>query len=175
MNIINLFKDRKNSADRFERTIRPHIEALYKLAFRLCNSQNDAEELVQVFLIRIFPKIDQLELIEKKSPWLCRGLYNLYVDNYRKTVREATIFDCHETDENLAQHQNTPLDYVDNKDLSRRINTALQQLNDDQRVVVLLHDSEGYTLHELTEILGVPLGTLKSRLNRARQSLKKLL
>jgi len=141
----------------------------------LSNSQNDAEELVQIYLTRLFPKLDQIEAIEKLSPWLCRGIYNLYVDSYRKAVREAAIFDLDEDAEDIARHQDTPLNYADNKELSTRINSALQQLNDDQRVVVLLHDSEGYTLQELSELLDVPLGTLKSRLNRARQTLKKLL
>ena len=62
---------------------------------------------------------------------------------------------------------------VNNLELYSRIESALEQLNPDQRLVVLLHDSEGYTLDELSHILQVPLGTLKSRLNRAHARLKK--
>lgn len=175
LSIINLFKSKAKPADRFERLVRPHIDTMYRLAFRLCNSQDDAEELVQLFLTRLFPKIDQLEVIEKPAPWLSRGLYNLYVDGYRKAGREAAIFIADEFIEETAAHQRTPDKQVSNSELSSRIDIALQQLNQDQRIVVLLHDSEGYTLEELSKILQTPLGTLKSRLNRARSALKKSL
>jgi RNA polymerase sigma-70 factor (ECF subfamily) len=175
MNIVNLFKARGRPADRFEQIIRPHIETLYRFAYRLCNSRDDAEELVQLLLIRLFPKLQQLESIEKLSPWLCRGLHNLYIDSYRSVMRQSTLFDFESDGDNVVSDQVTPFEHVSGKELMTRIDAALNQLNDDQRILVLLHDSEGYTLNELTDILQVPLGTLKSRLNRARTNLKKLL
>ncbi len=175
MSIVDLFKGRVNPADRFEQIIRPHIETLYRFAYRLCNSQDDAEELVQILLTRLFLKLDQLESIEKLSPWLCRGLYNLYVDSYRSAARQSTLFDLESDGETVICDQVTPFEHVSGNELMTRIDAALIQLNDDQRILVLLHDSEGYTLNELTNILQAPLGTLKSRLNRARTNLKKLL
>jgi RNA polymerase sigma-70 factor (ECF subfamily) len=175
LSILNLFKGKTKPADRFERLLRPHIDTLYRLAFRLSNSQEDAEELVQHFLTRIFEKIDQLEAIEKPAPWLCRGLYNLYVDGYRKTAREITLFNQDEFSDDTAVHMETPFQQASNAETLNSIDTALQQLNHNQRAVVLLHDAEGYTLKELSEILQVPEGTLKSRLHRARTELKKLL
>jgi RNA polymerase sigma factor (sigma-70 family) len=175
MSIVDLFKGRVNPADRFEQIIRPHIETLYRFAYRLCNSQDDAEELVQILLTRLFLKLDQLESIEKLSPWLCRGLYNLYVDSYRSAARQSTLFDLESDGETVICDQVTPFEHVSGNELMTRIDAALIQLNDDQRILVLLHDSEGYTLNELTDILQAPLGTLKSRLNRARTNLKKLL
>jgi len=175
MSIVNLFNRRVKPADRFERLLQPNIDVLYRFAFRLCNSRDDAEELVQLLLTRLFPRVDQLEAIEKLSPWLCRSLYNLYVDNHRKSVRELTIINSEEFVEETLAHDETPFEHASNNEISANINAALEQLNNDQRIVVLLHDSEGYTLAELTDILQVPLGTLKSRLNRARNSLKKSL
>lgn len=175
MSILKLFKGKAKPADRFERLLRPHIDTLYRFAFRLSNSQADAEELVQIFLSRIFEKLDLLETIEKPGPWLCRGLYNLYVDGYRKSTREITLFNQDEFNDETAAHEETPFQQASNGELLTSIDTALQQLNHDQRTVVLLHDAEGYTLEELTDILQVPLGTLKSRLHRARIELKKLL
>ena len=175
LSILKLFKGKAKPADRFERLLRPHIDTLYRLAFRLCNSQDDAEELVQFFLTRIFEKIDQLEDIEKPAPWLCRGLYNLYVDGYRKSAREITLFNQDEFDDDTAIQVETPFQQASNAQSLDSIDSALQQLNQDQRAVVLLHDAEGYTLEELSEILQVPVGTLKSRLHRARKILKDLL
>lgn len=175
MNIVNLFKARLGSADRFEQVIRPHIETLYRFAYRLCNSRDDAEELVQILLTRLFPKLDQLESIEKLSPWLCRALHNLYIDSYRSAVRQSTLFDFDSDGDSVISEQATPFEHLSGAELMASIDAALNQLNDDQRILVLLHDAEGYTLNELTDILQVPLGTLKSRLNRARSHLKKLL
>lgn len=175
MSILNLFKGKAKPADRFERLLRPHIDTLYRFAFRLSNSREDAEELVQHFLTRIFEKLDQLEAIEKPAPWLCRGLYNLYVDGYRRSAREITLFNQDEFNDETAGHEVTPFQQASTEESLNNIDSALQQLNPDQRNVVLLHDAEGYTLEELTEILQVPLGTLKSRLYRARTELKKIL
>lgn len=175
LSIINLFKNRKNPADRFERFIRPHIDTLYRLAFRLCQTQDDAEDLVQQFLTRLFEKIDQMETLEKPAPWLKRGIYNLYVDNYRRQNREAAVFSAEEYQDNIAVAPETPQSLANNRDISKKLEIALKALNEDQRIVVLLHDSEGYTLQEISEIQQVPLGTLKSRINRARKTLKTLL
>lgn len=175
MNLVNLFKARTRPADRFEQIIRPHIETLYRFAYRLCNSRDDAEELVQILLVRLFAKLEQLESIEKLSPWLCRGLYNLYIDSYRAAMRQSTLFDLDSDGEAVASDQVTPFEHVSANQVMTSIDDALNQLNDDQRILVLLHDSEGYTLVELSDILQVPLGTLKSRLNRARTNLRKLL
>lgn len=175
MSITSLFKNRNKPADRFERFIRPHVDMLYRLAYRLSQSQEDAEDIVQQFLIRMFPRIDQLEGLEKPAPWLSRGLYNLYVDIYRRATREAAIFSDEEFKENAATSRHSPEMHLHNNDLSAGIEQALQKLNENQRIVVLLHDSEGYTLEEISEIQQVPVGTLKSRLNRARNTLKSLL
>ncbi len=175
MSIINLFRNRTKPADRFERLLRPHIDSMYRFAFRLCGSRDDAEELVQSFLTRLYPKLEKIEKIEKLSPWLCRGLYNLYVDGYRRQQREKAIFDADEMIDEASDDTDTTLVRASNVELSSRIEAALDQLNPDQKLVVLLHDTEGYTLEELSGILQVPVGTLKSRLNRAHARLKKLL
>jgi RNA polymerase sigma-70 factor (ECF subfamily) len=183
VSIINLFRNRTKPADRFEHLLRPHIDTMYRFAFRLCGSRDDAEELVQSFLTRLYPKFEKIEKIEKLSPWLCRGLYNLYVDGYRRQQRENKIFDVDEMIDEASDDTDTTLIRASNIELSSRIESALENLNPDQRMVVMLHDSEGYTLEELSEILleelseilQVPLGTLKSRLNRAHARLKKTL
>jgi len=175
VSILSYFKGKAKPADRFERLLRPNIDTLYRFAFRLCRSQEDAEELVQLYLCRLFQKLDRLESIDRLSPWLCRGIYNLYVDEYRKSARESTLFNTEEFDVEMAVDEDTPYQQASNRDLSNTIDAALAQLNENQRIVVMLHDAEGYSLEELSEMLGVPVGTLKSRLSRARTELKKLL
>ena len=173
MSIINLFRNRTKSAERFECLLRPHVDSLYRLAFRLCGSRDDAEELVQSFLTRLYPKIDQLESIDKPGPWLRRSLHNLYIDEYRRQARENALF-CHEEPiDDSADDTDMTFAQASSVEMLGRVQEALEQINPDQRIVVLLHHAEGYTLEEVSEILQVPLGTLKSRLHRAHKELKK--
>ena len=79
MSIIRLFRSRRHGADRFERFAREHVDALYRLAFRLCESADGAEELVQELLVKLYPRIDELEALASPRPWLARSLYHLYV------------------------------------------------------------------------------------------------
>jgi len=175
MGIHRLFRSKTEPKDQFERLLRPHIEGLYRFAFRLCPSQNDAEELVQLLLTKLFPKIKQLQTIENLKPWLARSLYNLYIDIFRKAQREAALFCAAPMNAETATTDDTPYELADHAQKSQLISKALQRLNPDQRCVVLLHDSEGYTLKELELILDTPIGTLKSRLNRARTMLREWL
>ncbi len=155
--------------------MRPCVEGLYRFAYRLTQSQNDAEELVQQLLTKLYPKIDQLESIEKLQPWLSRALYNLFVDGFRKKQVEAAIFVTEDVCNETASSSMTPSMHTDNEQIKQQLLSAIERLNPDQRAVVMLHDAEGYTLSELENILQTPIGTLKSRLNRARTHLQKLL
>lgn len=175
MSVINIFRAKTNPKDRFEVLVRPHIEGLYRFAYRLSHSQNDAEELVQLLLTKLYPKISQLEEIEKIRPWLSRALYNLYVDTYRKKQVETSLFTVDSEGNDTAAPDMTPLEHISNDEIKKRLETAIQQLSYDHRVVLLLHDADGYTLKELEETLHTPIGTLKSRLSRARDNLKALL
>lgn len=175
MSIVSLFKNKSDASDRFERLIRPKIEALYRMSYRFCNSQDEAEELVQQLLIRIFPKIDQMEKIEHLNAWLASSLFNLYIDIYRKTTRDELIISSGDEYECMPNSEQSPFEHVSSHQVRQSIEAALLRLNDNQRIAILLHDAEGYTMEELAVIFQVPLGTIKSRLNRARSLLKKLI
>lgn len=172
MGIVNLFKSRHSPADRFERLVSPHIDNLYRFAFRLCQCSDDAEELVQLLLTRLFQRLDKLEAVESLKPWLMRSLYNLYVDTYRKQKRTLAVISSEEMPENIVSNEKTPYEDVVLTQDQQLILAAIQHLNDQQRVVIMLHDAEGYTLTELSDILRTPVGTLKSRLHRGRNLIK---
>ena len=174
MSIVKLFKSRQVPADRFERLVAPHVNTLYRFAFRLCQNVDDSEELVQLLLTRLFPKMDKLEQVESLSPWLIRSIYNLYVDTYRKQQRTLAVISPEEMPENIVSNEKTPYENIELTQDQETINIALQQLNELQRLVILLHDAEGYTLTELSDILQTPIGTLKSRLHRGRAQLREL-
>ena len=174
MSIVKLFKSRNQTGDRFEQLVSPYINTLYSFAFRLCQSADDAEELVQLLLTRLFPKLEELERVESLRPWLTRSLYNLYVDSYRKQQRTLAIISPEEMPENIISNDKTPYENIELSHNQQVITAAMQQLNEEQRLVMLLHDAEGYTLVELADILQTPIGTLKSRLHRGRNLVREI-
>jgi len=174
MSIVKLFKLRIKPADKFEQLVSPYIDALYRFAFRLCQSADDAEDLVQLLLTRLFLRLEMLEEIESLKPWLMRSLYNLYVDNYRKKQRTLSVISQDEIPKNARSESRTPYELAELSQEQTILVAAIQQLNDDQRLVLMLHDAEGYTLNEVSEIMQTPLGTLKSRLHRGRNRVREL-
>ena len=174
MSIVKLFKSHNRPEDRFTQLVSPEIEVLYRFAYRLCQNTDDAEELVQLLLTRLFHKLEELEQIESLRPWLMRSLYNLYVDSYRKQQRMLRVISPDEVPENAVSVESTPYEIAESTDSQQVILTAMRQLNDDQRMVLMLHDAEGYTLPELADILQTPIGTLKSRLHRGRSQVKEM-
>ena len=192
--IIKLFRPRAGKAreerspdpqQRFEHLLRPHIELLYRMAYRWTGTQADAEDLVQELLVRLTTRIDEMEALESLRPWLLRILYNRYVDDYRRQ-RRSPIDASHggwEPDQenedaaagDLIASAEDPHNPAEQEDLRRSLHNALAQLEPDQRDAVLLHDMEGYSAEETAGILEIPLGTVKSRLHRARARLRLLL
>jgi RNA polymerase sigma-70 factor (ECF subfamily) len=163
----------------FERLVRPHFDRLYRLAWRLTGAKPEAEDLFQELLIKAYGKLDDLVEIEEPGSWLCRVMYNLFIDEQRRfarrrmhTVEEGQLA-C-EGLENLPGGENPVLDN-ERIERIRRLDRALAQLSDEHRVVVLLHDTEGYKMTEIEELTGVPVGTVKSRLHRARARLREIL
>jgi len=157
----------------FETLLEPHIPHLYRLAFRFCAQREDAEDLVQELLTKLYPRTGELECLDRPRPWLSRVLYRLYVDRYRRAVRDPVEFFEH-TDLHPSGLPE-PDQAAERLGLQQRIADALNCLNEDQRAVVILHDIEGFSLPEVQLILDVPLGTLKSRLNRAHSRLRGVL
>jgi len=170
--IVQLF--RRNNQDRFTALLAPHIDYLYRLAYRFTGQRADAEDLVQELLTKLYPRRGELEQIELLRPWLARTLYHHFIDQVRRNQRSP----LHEALEMAALENNAipaaeqPDGAAETADLNHQLAKALDTLNPDQRALIALHDMEGYTLIELQTMLDTPLGTLKSRLHRARAALR---
>lgn len=171
-----------SAADRnlvFERIVRPHFDRLYRLAWRLTGSKAEAEDLFQELLMKAFGKLDDLLRIEEPGSWLSRVMYNLFVDEKRRFARRRmqTIEEGNLPGDGLAGLPGGSDPMRDNLRLEklRRLDAALAQLSDEHRQTVLLHDTEGYKLTEIQELTGTPVGTIKSRLHRARARLREIL
>ncbi len=152
----------------------PHVSSLYRLAYHYCGQQSDAEDLVQELLLKLINRVEEMEQVEKLRPWLVRALYHLFIDRLRRDQRRPVeLFQPDQLETMMATAESgqstEKLVLVDN------IEQALKQLNHEQRTLVVMHDVENYTLTELEHILDAPIGTLKSRLHRARAKLRQIL
>ena len=166
----------------FEKIVRPHVMKLYRVAYRLCGTVNDAEDLVQDVMVKLYPKRQNLAAIERPGPWLVKVLYRTFIDQRRRVARSPLHLvqtSNNEDDtpllESIPSEHNNPEELSVNRQMRDRLMQAIGSLNQDQRHLCILHDVEGYTLNELEEILDTPIGTLKSRLHRARANLRNLL
>ncbi len=173
------FRRRRTAASNFEDLLRPQVEYLYRLAWRFTGSVADAEDLVQDVLLKLYLRTRELVDIEQLRPWLVRVLYRQYVDFVRQRARLPIAELDAEGEDNpldaLPAMKDGPEEHAERSGLRKRILAALDRLNPEQRAVVTMHDVEGYSLEELATILETPLGTLKSRLHRARHRLRELL
>jgi RNA polymerase sigma-70 factor (ECF subfamily) len=162
-----------SAADTFEALLRPQLDRLYRLAYRFTGTREAAEDLVQELCVRLYPRLEELRALDNPAPWLARALHNLFVDQARRQAR-SPVEAVDEIPE-VAAPGAGPDERAFAELTLARIEAALAQLPPEQRAVLAWHDIEGYTLEELAESHGVALGTLKSRLHRARAALKLLL
>ena len=169
----------QNQRASFDTLLRPHLDRLYRLAYRLAGSKPEAEDLFQDVLLKAFARLDDLLAVTEPGSWLCRVMYNHFLDNRRRFAR-ARLVSIEESQLPGRSVESLPGDLDPVRDAERldnimRLNRALAALSDEHRLVVLLHDSEGYKLEEIHQITGVPVGTIKSRLHRARARLREIL
>lgn len=165
----------KSDAGEFGRLLYPHVDHLYGLAFRFTSNRVDAEDLVQDLLIKLYGRRAELAKIEKLRPWLAQVLYRMFIDQVRQQQRRP-IIDNSDTDcDDYQNHDPGPDSLLERSLTQDRLQQAFQGLNADQRALLAMHDIEGYTLSELETVLDTPIGTLKSRLHRARQRLREKL
>ncbi|NIR59389.1 MAG: RNA polymerase sigma factor, partial [Gammaproteobacteria bacterium] len=159
---------------RFERAVRPWLHDLHRLALRLTGNADDAEDLVQELLLRLQTRLDEVAALEQPRPWLARVLYRLFVDHWRHRRSGPDVDDGSAVEEQPG-HGDLPDEAFERALTRERLQAALDRLPAFQRELVLLHDVEGYTLSEIAIVAEVPVGTLKSRLHRARATLRERL
>lgn len=174
MGLSNIFQFKQSSHAQFESLMRPHLKKLYNLAFRYTGNRDDAEDLVQDLLIKLYPRLEQAKSIEKLFPWLSKILYRQFIDQLRRQQRSPIDYMGEDnTDFEMQVSQNMePVEVISSDITLEIINDELNQLKENHRILILLHDVEGYSLQEIGEMIDIPVGTIKSRLSRARKKLR---
>ena len=173
-----------SDAVEFERLLREHVPALYRSAYRWTGAVDRAEDLVQQLLVRLYPRLAELRELDQLRPWVLRVMYRIFVDQLRRERASPVQFgaDPVPSDDLPAGEDDAwvdpgpgPLELTDRDVTQERLLRAWERLGEEHRMVLSMHDIEDYTLPELARIMDIPLGTLKSRLHRARARLRELL
>jgi RNA polymerase sigma factor (sigma-70 family) len=171
-------------AAEFERLMREHVPSLYRAAYRWTGAVDRAEDLVQQLLVRLYPRLAELRQLDRVRPWALRVMYRLFVDEHRRERASPVQFGVETaTDPELPAGEDEawidpgpgPAELAEQELTQERLIRAWERLGEEHRLVLSLHDIEDYTLPELAQIMDIPLGTLKSRLHRARARLRELL
>lgn len=184
LNRMRVSGDGTGDAAEFERLLREHVPALYRSAYRWTGAVDRAEDLVQQLLLRLYPRLPELRKLDQVRPWALRVMYRIFVDELRRTRSSPVLFGAEsapdgelpaENDEAWLDPGPGPPELTERQLTQERLVRAWEQLGAEHRMVLAMHDIEDYSLPELAGIMDIPLGTLKSRLHRARARLRELL
>jgi RNA polymerase sigma-70 factor, ECF subfamily len=170
---------KNGDAAAFEQLISIYDKKVYNLAYRMCGDREDASDLAQEALVRAYKAIGRFREQAQFSTWLYRIVVNVCLDHQRSRKRHPTV----SLDEPLAGEdgdipRQLTADTLDPEaeyqqlETQREVQRAIGRLNDDHRIVVIMRDIQGLPYEDIAAALGVALGTVKSRLNRARRALK---
>jgi RNA polymerase sigma factor (sigma-70 family) len=158
----------------FARLIAPHLDALFRAAYRLTGNRADAEDLVQDVCVRAYANLRSLEELERPKSWLMKVQYRLFVDGARRRGRSPLRASADDLDATCASEEPDLEEIADGSLAEGRLLAAWGRLDKEQRALLALH-VEGYTLAELQSITDLSTDVLKARLYRARLRLGKLL
>ena len=163
----------------FEKEALPHMDALYRTALRMTKNDNDAQDLVQEGMTKAYRNWDKFEPGSNCRAWLFRIMTNIFINEYRSKSRAPVSVNVDEIDDDflygqlaaLAPEQN-PEQALFAKIFDDDIKSAIEELPEDFRIVVMLSFLEGFSYQEIADILDLQLGTVKSRLHRGRKLLQ---
>lgn len=165
----------------FNQEFMPHINSMYNFAYRLTLDADDAKDLLQDTYMKAFRFIDSFQQGTNAKAWLFRILKNSFINDYRKKSKEPSKVDYQEVEtfynsEDVDRQITPDLRVEALQDMiGDEISTALNSLDVDFRTVIILCDLEGFKYEEMAKILDIPIGTVRSRLHRARNLLKEKL
>jgi len=174
-----LSKRRKDEI--FESELLPNIDALHTFAYHLSFSEDDAKDLVQETFLKSYRALDSYEPGTNAKAWLFKILKNAYINEYRKKARRPAQVDYEDYIGYQDREDQAIIDFSDLREeifdnlIGDEVTFAVNSLPVDFRAVILLCDVEGFTYEEISKIIDIPIGTVRSRLHRARNMLKEKL
>lgn len=163
----------------FEEEFLPHADALNTFAYHLTYNDDDANDLVQEAFLKAYRFIDKYDVGTNAKAWLFKILKNAFINQYRKKTKQPIKVDYEEViSYHDGENDSTYASYMDLREemfehmMGDEVTNAINALPIDFRTVILLCDIENFTYEEISKIVDIPVGTVRSRLHRARNMLK---
>jgi RNA polymerase sigma-70 factor (ECF subfamily) len=176
-------KKSARSEAEFEREMMTHLDSLYRAALGMTRDKGDAEDLVQDTFVRAFQFYGQYQGGTNGRAWLFRIMTNLYINGYRKKQREPERVSYDELEDfylynRLSDAQSRGVGTAPETEVVLRVEAdaikeAVEKLPDEYRDTVILADLQEFSYQEISEMLQIPIGTVRSRLSRGRRLVQK--
>ena len=178
---------RRGDADAFEQVARRHAPRLFRFALRLTGSREEAEDLVQETLLRALPALKRFEGRARLSTYLLRALSNLWKNRLRAKSRSRLVEWFRAARRNPSRPEEdeaefvpvdqapSPLERLEANERTEEVRQAVSKLEPNRRLALLLREVEDLSYEEIARMTGVPVGTVRSRLARARDDLRALI
>lgn len=172
---LKLFS-RKQTAEHFERLASECERQIYATCYHMMGNREDAQDCAQETMLRAFRAFESFRRDAQFSTWITKIAINVCVDAIRKR-RDALSLDALREDSGFDVRDSSPGVYarLEEKERKRLLKEGLESLPSEMRQMIVLRDIEGMSYEEIAQILEMPLGTVKSRMNRAREKLGAIL
>ncbi|HYE83248.1 MAG TPA: sigma-70 family RNA polymerase sigma factor [Clostridia bacterium] len=172
-------KSQSGDVESFELLISSYDKRAYNIAYRIMGNEEDAKDMAQEALLRVFKSIKDFKGQSAFSTWLYRIVTNVCLDELRRRKNdkyvplESTVqTDNGELHMELCSDKETPESAYERVEQRELITKAIRELNDEYKSVIVLRDIQGFSYDEISNMLDCSLGTVKSRINRARTMLR---
>lgn len=180
IDMINYIKS--GDIEAFEEMLTMYQKLIYNICYRMFNNKEDAEDLTQDVFVKVYNKINSFNEKTSFKSWICTIATNTCIDELRKRKNKTTVsIDKNiETDDgelkiDVVSNEKTPEEAVVKNEEAHMLENALLELNIEDREIIVLRDIQGLSYDEISEIKNIKLGTVKSKLARARLKLQKIL
>ncbi|SNS85231.1 RNA polymerase, sigma-24 subunit, RpoE [Anaerovirgula multivorans] len=173
-------KAKTGDVESFELLIASYQKRAFNIAYRMLGNLEDANDITQEALVKVYRSIHNFKGNSSFSTWLYSIVNNVCIDFIRKNKKAKLLYIDKQQDGESYQREipdeiNTPECLFEKNEIKRMVHDAINQLNYEQRNIIILRDIQGFSYQEIAEMINVSVGTVKSRISRARSNLKEII
>lgn len=179
--ILLIKRSQKGDVDAFESLISDNTKFVYNIALKMLKNKEDAEDISQEALIKVYKNIDSFNMDSSFRTWMYRIVVNTCLDHMRKnkittvSIDKPIIAEHNEFQVEIEDKRPSPEAILERKETQKLVIKALNQLDDCFKTAIILRDINDLSYEEIADILTCSLGTVKSRISRGRQKLKEIM
>lgn len=164
----------------YEEIIGLYEKKVFSTIYYMVKNDNEVEDIAQEVFIKIYKNLSNFKEESSLYTWIYRITVNVCIDELKKRKKVVYLDEKIDTKDGevelqLPDDSKSPTDIAEDNDLKDRLEKCIRKLPESQRMMIILRDIKGFTYMEIAEIMKMNLGTVKSKINRARASLKELL